>query len=153
MISKWWSDRTSAISHILQLEKHPANVGESSSDFMDKNMSNDDVRRQKITTALYWSAPMVSYQTWKVTIRRLVKCVVRTGQVILESWRRHDMGTLSAISLRWRHNGHDGVSNHQPHHCLFGCTSKKTSKLCVTGLCTGNSPGTGEFPAQMASNT
>ena len=27
----------------------------------------------------------------------------------------------------------------------------KTSKLRVTGLCAGNSPGTGEFPAQMAS--
>ena len=59
-------------------------------------------------------------------------------------------------SLRWRHNGHDGVSNHQPHHCLlnrlFGCRSKKTSKRRVTGLCAGNSPGTSEFPAQMASN-
>ena len=31
--------------------------------------------------------------------------------------------------------------------------SKKTSKLRVTGLCAGNSPVTGEFPAQMASNT
>ena len=30
--------------------------------------------------------------------------------------------------------------------------SKKTSKLRVTGLCAGNSPMTGEFPAQMASN-
>ena len=29
---------------------------------------------------------------------------------------------------------------------------KKTSKLHVTGLCAENSPGTGEFPAQMASN-
>ena len=29
----------------------------------------------------------------------------------------------------------------------------KTSKLGITGLCVGNSPGTGEFPAQMASNT
>ena len=58
--------------------------------------------------------------------------------------------------LQWRHNGHDNVSNHQPHHCLlnriFGCRSKKTSKLRVTGVCVGNSPGTGEFPAQMASN-
>ena len=58
-------------------------------------------------------------------------------------------------TLHWRHNGHDGVSNHQPHHCLlhrlFRRTSKKTSKLCVTGLCEGNSPVTGEFPAQMAS--
>ena len=61
-----------------------------------------------------------------------------------------------SVTLRWRHNGHDGVSNHQPHYCLlnrlFGCRSKKTSKLRVTGLCAGNSPGTGEFPAQMASN-
>ena len=30
--------------------------------------------------------------------------------------------------------------------------SKKTSKLRDTGLCAGNSPVTGEFPAQMASN-
>ena len=30
--------------------------------------------------------------------------------------------------------------------------SKKTSKLHVIGLCVGNSPGIGEFPAQMASN-
>ena len=59
-------------------------------------------------------------------------------------------------SLRWRHNGCDSVSNHQPHDCLlkllFRRRSKKTSKLRVTGLCVGNSPGTGEFPAQMASN-
>ena len=30
--------------------------------------------------------------------------------------------------------------------------SKKTSKLRVAGLCAGNSPRTGEFPAQKASN-
>ena len=42
-----------------------------------------------------------------------------------------------ALSLHWRHNDHDGVSNHQPHVCLL----KKTSKLLVTGLCVGNSPG------------
>ena len=29
---------------------------------------------------------------------------------------------------------------------------QKTSKLRVTGLCEGNSPMTGEFPTQMASN-
>ena len=44
----------------------------------------------------------------------------------------------------------------QPHECLFNRLlrrrSKKASKLRVTGLCAGNSPGTGEFPAQMASN-
>ena len=60
------------------------------------------------------------------------------------------------ISLLWRPNGRDGVSNHQPHDCLFNYLfkrgSRKISKLRVTGLCAGNSPGTGEFPAQMASN-
>ena len=60
------------------------------------------------------------------------------------------------ISLWWHHTGHDGVSNHQPHSCLlsslFGRRSKKTSKFSVTGLSAGNSSGTGEFPAQMASN-
>ena len=30
--------------------------------------------------------------------------------------------------------------------------SKKTSKLRVTGLCAGNSPVAGEFPAQMTCN-
>ena len=35
---------------------------------------------------------------------------------------------------------------------LFRHRWKKTSKLRVTGLCEGNSPVTGEFPAQMASN-
>ena len=58
-------------------------------------------------------------------------------------------------SLLWRHNGHSSVSNHQPydrlHNCLFRRRSKQTSKLRVTGLCVGNSPGIGEFPAQMAS--
>ena len=58
--------------------------------------------------------------------------------------------------LRWRYNGRYSVSNHQPHDCLlnrlFRRRSKKTSTLPVTGLFEGNSPGTGESPAQMASN-
>ena len=49
------------------------------------------------------------------------------------------------ITLQWRHNDHDSVSNHQPPGCwlnrLFRRRSKKTSKLRVTGLCVGNSPG------------
>ena len=44
---------------------------------------------------------------------------------------------LNSISLHWRHDDHDGVSNHQPHGCLLnrliGRRSKKTSKLRVTG--------------------
>ena len=48
------------------------------------------------------------------------------------------------------------LSNHQPHHCLhnglFRRTTKKASKLRVTGIFEGNSPVAGEFPAQWASN-
>ena len=48
-------------------------------------------------------------------------------------------------TLHRRHNDHDGVSSHQPHGCLlnrlFRRRSKETSKLLVTGLCAGNSPG------------
>ena len=63
--------------------------------------------------------------------------------------------TLKQLSLQWRHNEGDGVSNQQPHECLlkrlFKRRSKKTSKLRVTGLCEGNSWVTGEFPAQRPS--
>ena len=57
---------------------------------------------------------------------------------------------IPAQSLQWRHNDHDGVSNHQPHGCLlnrlFRRGSKKTSKLRVTGLCVWNSPGPHKGP-------
>ena len=69
----------------------------------------------------------------------------------------HATATCNKFSpLQWRHNGRDGVSNHQPDHCLldnlFRRRSKKTSNIRVTGLCVENSPVTGEFPAQMVSN-
>ena len=58
--------------------------------------------------------------------------------------------------LQWRHNGHDGVSNHQPRHCLcsriFRRKSKKNQSSALLSLCAWNSPAIGEFPAQMASN-
>ena len=72
-----------------------------------------------------------------------------------DPWQ-YDHNPYSVYALQWCHNGCDGISNHQPHDCLlnrlFRRRSKKTSKLHVTSLCGGNSPVTGEFPAQMASN-
>ena len=66
------------------------------------------------------------------------------------------MARIRVLSLQWRHNEHDGVSSHQPHDCLlnilFWRRSQETWKLRVTGLCAGNSPITGEFPAQRAGN-
>ena len=76
--------------------------------------------------------------------------------VIWKCCQHHWPSVREISTLLWRHNGRSSISNHQPHNCLFNCLfrhrSKKTSKLRVTGLCVGNSPGTGEFPTQMASN-
>ena len=67
-----------------------------------------------------------------------------------ERWVETFIQNLCFVSLQWRHNELESVSNHQPYDCLFNCLfrrrSKKTSKLSVTGLCAGNSPVTGEFP-------
>ena len=72
-------------------------------------------------------------------------------------WTRHHARVGSPFAtLQWRHNEHDGVSSHQPHDCLlnrlFKRRSKKRTRLCITGLCVGNSPVTSEFPAQRASH-
>ena len=71
-------------------------------------------------------------------------------------YANHVYNSWNILSLLWRHNGDECVSNHQPHDCLFnrlfGRWSKETPKLRVTGLCAGNSLETGEFDAQMASN-
>ena len=48
-----------------------------------------------------------------------------------------------SVMASQNHQHLDYLLNH-----LFMCRSKKTSNLRVTGLCVGNSPVTGEFPAQ-----
>ena len=59
------------------------------------------------------------------------------------------------MPLHWHHNECVGISNfrclNNLLNSLFRCRSKKTWKLCVTGLCVDNSPVTSEFPAQRAS--
>ena len=59
-------------------------------------------------------------------------------------WRWIARGPDEIDHIRWRHNERYSVSNHQPHYCLLNRSlrrrSKKTSKLCVTGLCAENSP-------------
>ena len=99
---------------------------------------------RKIRTVLNYKNTHNKAQTFCV--------ILGTYRILIDSEDTCDI----RISLHWRHNELDGVSNHQPHDCLFihlfTRRSKKTSKLCVTGLFVGNSPVTGEFPAQMASN-
>ena len=81
----------------------------------------------------------------------IISCVRMIDISILISGGKYHIRCLLGIqrqviiTLRWRHNDHAGVSNHQPNGCLlnrlFRRRSKKTSKLRVAGLCAGNSPG------------
>ena len=128
----------------------------------------------------YWSNlpcdwPSKAWAYWtSLIVTALIRCTAHLGVVLFRLLGKSSNG--KEISLQcsvqtfqmmvqvrflswaflWLHNGRDGVSNHQPNDCSlnrsFRRRSKKTSKLQVTGLCVGNSPVTGEFPAQMASN-
>ena len=60
------------------------------------------------------------------------------------SWCRDSLQTYSDVIM--------SMMVFKMHNHLFRRRSKKTSNLCVTGLCEGNSPVTGEFPSQRASN-
>ena len=101
---------------------------------------HEQLHLQKITECNYSSMPLhpwglMAWHNWVQIIR---------------------LTHAHALSLLWRHNEHDSVSNHQHYDCLlnrlFRRRPKETSKARVTGLCAENSPETGEFPAQMASN-
>ena len=52
------------------------------------------------------------------------------------------MVVILRVSLQWRYNERNGVSNHRRLDCLINCLfrlrSKKTSKLHVTGFVKGN---------------
>ena len=109
----------------------------------------------------YGSTESKSYQSLNGRKYTAYECSNGPNPILLISECPYisDTGTSSRGPLnilQWRHNGHDGVSIHQPLDCLlkrlFRRRSKKTSKLRLTGLCAWNSPVTGEFPAQMASN-
>ena len=98
------------------------------------NREAGDLRRHRahydvVVMCFLWSA---SEQTAKQTIEKLM------------IWDVMPL-IMTLLSLHWRHNDHDSVSNHQPRGCLlnllFRRKYKKTSKLRVTGLCVGNSPG------------
>ena len=57
--------------------------------------------------------------------------------------------TMTSQWARWRLKSPASRLFTQP---IIETQIKKTSKLRITGLWAGNSPGTGEFPAQVTSN-
>ena len=111
----------------------------------------------------YFIPALYAHKTAGSIATNFVNCIFK---IHLESfWDRvpHDTRRYSPAlvrwvavtrTLHWRHNQRNSVSNHRRLDCLlnilFRRRSKKTSKLSVTGICEGNSPVTGEFPAERA---
>ena len=95
-----------------------------------------------------YSKHQISYHSWD------------SGMTTSQRWVWHIWVVISHLhvgkTLQLRHKERNGVSNHLRLVCLLNCWSRrrsnKTSKLRVTGLRAGNSPVTGEFPAQKTSN-
>ena len=119
-----------------------------------KPYKRDVCLRLRETLKFAWANPLKS-ELWNTNCS-FHKIKMTRRVMTTEILRKTYTANHNLCSLKWRHNGHDSVSNHQPHDCLlnrlFSRRSKKISKLRVTGLCAGNSPETGEFPAQMVSN-
>ena len=113
-----------------------------------------------VTSCWMTSSVTVQKQTWNsVTVASGELTTVITAKMWPASVSHRHLAVShhnENHTLQWRHNERHGVSNHRGLHSLLNCwfrrRSKKTLKLRVTGLCAGNSPVTGEFPAQKASN-
>ena len=106
---------------------------------------------------MLWRGEIISVRSEMKLPSRQVNLWSHAFELQMFYWHDETTGRVTAVaSLQWRRNGCDGVSNHQPYDCLlnrlFRRRSKKTSKLCVSGLYAGNSPVTGEFTAQVASD-
>ena len=102
-----------------------------------KSISNENLNHN-------WAGVLYGLWDFLDEINKLVTVKYLSKQPSSQSWKPvHRQGSINP--LHWRHNDHDGVSNRQPHGCLlnrlFRRISKKTSKLRVTGLSVGNSPG------------
>ena len=122
-------------------------------------VANDEPAQWRIHTRhLVWMSELYNFRKSRC-FKRQISIYMNIRIILTENEMyspRCYWWLIAWFSLHWRHNGHDSVSNRQAHDCLlyrlFRRWSKKTSKLRATGLCARNSPGTGEFPAQMASN-
>ena len=60
--------------------------------------------------------------------------------------------TESVITLEWRHNGHDDVSNHQPHDFYSTVYSDADQRKHQSSASLAFVPVFSEFPSQSASN-
>ena len=93
-------------------------------------------------------------RTKSQSLKRSFLCSIHWSQVLSWEWRcswsSADRRCSNYNSLKWCHYECYGISNHGHLDALFNRLfrqrSKKTSKICVIGLCDGKPPVTGGTP-------
>ena len=101
--------------------------------------------KQNINMKLFQFVPEISHDRGCTELYTLAK----SNQLI--KW--HNVKYMQP-ALQWRHDGRDGVSNHQPHDCLLNRSFRRRSKK-ISALCTGihrwsvNSPHKGPATQKM----
>ena len=98
-----------------------------------------------------WQPFRLLYAKLLGNMNTLIDTHARSYETLGDSWIWHFFR-----SLQWRHNGRDGVSNHEPPDCLLTRLFRHKDKKNIEAprhwpLC-GKFTGIGEFPAQMARN-
>ena len=133
------------------------------SHFLKVTTMSPRAKELRMCTTRVWQTVMKSHSgIMNGTIFLGVYCVCLIWGLV---WQKHASRTGPSNYIPLKYVGRNycphyndvimgAMASQSPASRLFTqqCRSKKTSKLRVTGLCAGNSPGTGEFPAQMASN-
>ena len=106
----------------------------------------------------------IEKEPWRLTLTGLLYYIWNTNFERYSPTRFHSIEYrwLSTrlcrvcATLQWRHNEHNGVSNHRRLdwlcNRLFRHRSKEASKLRVTALCERNPPMTDGIPSQRTSN-
>ena len=110
---------------------------------------NDDSNNTIVVFYIVWlpNAYCKDYVLFQYSIMKWMTYRLVEREPLCPKYNIHGIMAYVHIlhTVEWRHNGRDGVSNHQPHHhCLlnrlFRCRPNKISKLRVTGRCAENSP-------------
>ena len=101
--------------------------------------------KTRLTQSWWWNETLGSTliqlkRDWYTYITAIYTCIYNHTYDFIYTWSKHPSLQLSSHAslvrqwnrlraLGWRHNGHDCVSNHQPHDCLlnrlFGRRSHK----------------------------
>ena len=100
--------------------------------------------------------------SWDLSLGTCLCCMVNTMATddLVTSVTGQGINRIGLVfpeysAFHWRHNDHDGASNHQHNGCLLNRLFRRKENIKAPGhwpLC-GEFTGTGEFPAQRASYT